>query len=467
MEHWNRHGDGVGGRMQQPWSSWLNDTLNEIRDRRLLRTLRMKIPTLSSMEVRMSRKDFNEWVSDEQQRSLSRTNPGQVGSGGDCHRLPARTVNAHAGNDLEDVTVKLFSSNDYLGLSTHEKVRMSMKNASEKYGSGTRSSAAVAGYTVSHRELENGLAKLKKTEEALLAPTGYAANLAVFSALASNADVDIFSDELNHASIVDGARLAKQSGAGLYIYRHNDMKDLETMLENSSKRRKLIVTDSLFSMDGDYADLKGLSKLKQRFPECLLAVDEAHATLVCGPTGAGVAEEQGVEDSIDIHIGTMSKAFGSIGGYVACHRSWKELLVNRGRAQLFSTALPVPVVEASSAALAVSIEEPWRRTHLMNLWHILGGESQIVPVIVGDESRAVAASTSLLLQGLHVPAIRPPTVPKGTSRLRISLSAAHTREDIEFLRSQLSLLKLDDKRNGYWKSKDYVRPRGSNITSCL
>ena len=214
--------------------------------------------------------------------------------------------------------VSVFASNDYLGLSSHKDVRAAAAWAALEHGCGPRSSALVCGYTDAHAALEAGLAQLKGTEDALLFPTGFAANLAVMGALASSPSCAIFSDELNHASIVDGARLAcKGAGAALHVYRHNDLDHLESLLEQSAAERKLIVSDSLFSMDGDVADVVGLATLRGRYG-AMLCLDEAHATLVYGDEhGGGVAEAQGVDpSSVDLHVGTLSKAFGSHGGFV-------------------------------------------------------------------------------------------------------------------------------------------------------
>jgi 8-amino-7-oxononanoate synthase len=199
-----------------------------------------------------------------------------------------------------------------------------------------------------------------------------------------------------------------------------------------------VVTDSLFSMDGDLADLRGLAALRRRHG-FLLAVDEAHATLVCGPRGGGAAEAAGVGAEVDLHLGTLSKAFGSVGGFLACGAQWKHLFVNRARAQVYSTALPVPAVAAAAAALRAAAEEPWRRERVWALAGELGAAlgvpalSPIIPVVVGSEQAAVTAAARLLRRGFHVPAIRPPTVPAGTSRLRVSLSAAHSGEDVRAL----------------------------------
>lgn len=402
----------------QPWDSWLETKVDALHQRSLFRTLRPTIPGQSAIEVQMRMPDFKAWLSG-------------------IPPLPSHLPILQAREDLQ--TIKLFSLNDYLGLSTHPLVRQATADAAQRCGSGPRSSALVGGYTCHHRDLETALADLKGTEEALLFPTGFAANLAIVSSLAGGGNVAIFSDELNHASLVDGARLARRGGSTLHVYRHNDMAHLETLLTACpSTHRKLIITDSLFSMDGDFADLRALAALRRQH-DCLLAVDEAHATLVCGEHGGGAVEAQGVVDQVDVHVGTLSKAFGCMGGFVACSRQWKDLLVNLGRAQVYSTSLPVPIVAAAQTALRVARDEPWRRRHLWELVGRLGqalgcqAQSPVVPVVLGSEEVTMRACTELLRRGLHVPGIRPPTVPAGTSRLRISLSAAHSTADVDAL----------------------------------
>ncbi|EIE22204.1 PLP-dependent transferase [Coccomyxa subellipsoidea C-169] len=314
----------------------------------------------------------------------------------------------------------------------HAAVRHAAADAAALYGIGPRSSPVGLGYTVLHQELESRLATLKGTEECLLFATGFAANLAVMSALGSSEDAAIFSDELNHASI-----------GQLHIYKHNDMRHLEELLQTCpSSHRKLVVADSVFSMDGDIADFEGLTRLRRRYG-FLLAIDEAHGTLVCGSRGGGAAEAFGVGEEVDLHIGTLSKAVGAHGGFVACQADLKSLLINKGRSYIFSTALPAPVVAAAIAALQVNEQEPDRREHLWRLVRRLGEGlgveacSPIVPLIVGSEAAAVAASAALLERGFYVPAIRPPAVAPGSSRLRITLSAAHTVEDVDDLLAAL------------------------------
>jgi 8-amino-7-oxononanoate synthase len=346
---------------------------------------------------------------------------------------------------VDGVPVTLFSGNDYLGLSGHPEVRKAVAEAALAYGLGPRGSALICGYTEAHACLEEELAQLKGTEAAVLTPTGFAANLCVLQALAGE-DVAIFSDALNHASIVDGCRLAGRSGAWVQVYRHGDASHLDELLAACSRPRRIIVTDAVFSMDGDVAPLAALVAVKRRH-EALLVVDDAHGTLVYGATGAGVAEHFGVSDGVDLHVGTLSKAFGAVGGFVAGSRPWCDWLVNRGRAQIYSTALPLPVVAAARAALRIAASEP---EHRQRLWaHVARvGEALEVPChspiiawVVGSPERALSASRALLEAGLHATAIRPPTVPEGTSRLRLTLSAGHARSDIDTLTEAVSRLR--------------------------
>jgi len=289
-------------------------------------------------------------------------------------------------------------------------------------------------------------------------------------AAAAERKVAVFSDALNHASIIDGIRLAKRPGVDTFIYRHNDMDHLEDLLKLvPSDTMSVVVTDTVFSMDGDVVDLERLVRLKHKY-NFLLIVDEAHATLVFGERGGGVAEALGVEHDIDLHVGTLSKAIGSFGGFIACTAQMKDWIINRGRSFIYSTSLPLPTVCAASAALRAAQEEPWRRKHVWALAHrfrvaveealdngdptssrrtsasggggvggveglgLLGSiHSPIIPVVVGHEENALKLTQALLSHRMHVPTIRPPTVPPGTSRLRVSLSASHTLQDVDHL----------------------------------
>ncbi len=323
----------------------------------------------------------------------------------------------------------LFSSNDYLGLSNHPEVVTAYHEAK---GSGPRGSALICGFTDSHEALQLELAEAKGCEASLLFPTGFAANLGVLTALAAE-DVEFFSDSLNHASIIDGLSLAKRRGAKVTVYPHADMTELETALDQSTAQRKVIVSDGVFSMDGDIAPYAKLVELKARF-DALLVVDDAHGFLVFENGSAGEFSKH-----VDLHIGTLSKAAGAHGGFVAGPQVWIDLLLNRARPFVFSTATPVPVVEAARAAVRVSRQEPMHRESLFRnmdrLSNALDREvaTPIVPVVLNEEARALSAAQGLAQDGFHVIAIRPPTVPEGTSRLRIALSAAHSDAQIDGL----------------------------------
>ena len=347
---------------------------------------------------------------------------------------------------VEGREVTLFSGNDYLGLSGHPAVRRAVSEAALAHGMGPRGSALICGYTSEHAALAAELAALKGVEAALLTPTGFAANLSVMSALASlPGEVAVFSDAFNHASIIDGCRLATRAGATVQIYRHGDAQHLSELLAGCERPRRVIVTDTVFSMDGDLAPLADLVAVKERF-DALLVVDDAHGTLVHGATGAGVAEQLGVSDGVDLHVGTLSKAFGALGGFVAGTTRWCDWVLNRGRAQIYSTALPLPVVAGARAALRAAREEPehrerlWR--HVVRVGEALGlpTASPIFSVVLGEAGAALDASRALLEAGFHATAIRPPTVPAGTSRLRVTVSAAHDEADVGRLLEVMSSL---------------------------
>jgi 8-amino-7-oxononanoate synthase len=313
-----------------------------------------------------------------------------------------------------------FASNDYLGLTTHPAMVAAAHEALDRWGTGAGASRLVVGSRPVHDALEAELAAWKGSEAALLFPTGYAANVGVLTTFGVEG-VRILSDELNHASIVDGARLAR---ASVDVYRHNDLGHLESLLREGG--RCVVVTDSVFSMDGDCADVPALVELCDRWG-ALLVVDEAHDAF--GSWGR-------LPDHV-LRVGTLSKMLGSVGGFVAGPRALVELLVNRARPFIFSTALPPADAAAALAALRVvrSAEGEALRGRLRSFIERVrpGHPSPIVPVVLGEESAALAASAALLEEGIVVPAIRPPTVPVGTSRLRIALSAAHTDADIDHL----------------------------------
>ena len=341
-----------------------------------------------------------------------------------------------------------FGSNDYLGLAADERLAAAARGAIEKYGWGSGASPLITGRSELHAELERKLAEFVGTEAALVFPSGYAANVGTITALAGKDDA-IFSDELNHASIIDGCRL---SGAAVNIYRRPEpMNDLERLLKQGSKfRRRLIVTDSLFSMHGSPALLIQLAKLTADY-DCMLLVDEAHATGVLGENGRGLVELLGAEQGVHVHVGTLSKALGSQGGFVAGQRRLIDWLSNRARPYFFSTAGPAASTAAALAALEIIRLEPDRRQRLRELsillhdrlvkqeFPVVGG-FQIQAVILKEPERVVAAAGALRERGFFVPGIRPPSVPEGESLLRISLTCLHTEEQIERLVEALAVV---------------------------
>ena len=330
--------------------------------------------------------------------------------------------------------VLLMASNDYLGLANDPKVKERAARALLQWGTGSGGSRLTTGSMTLHGELEARLAAFKKMEAALLFNTGYMANVGVITALCGRGDV-IFSDELNHASIIDGCR---QSRAEVVVYRHNDMADLEEKAKWHVGRRGLIVSDSVFSMDGDVVPLAELCRIADAYG-FLSMIDEAHATGVVGETGHGVTELCGCRP--DIVVGTLSKALGSEGGFVCASAQLVEYLVNRARSFIFSTALPAACVAAALACLDILEREPKRvqglRENVAFFCSTLRGlgvaatsESAIVPLIVGDERRATRAAKLLLEQGILVSAIRYPSVARGSARLRATVRADHSREDL-------------------------------------
>ncbi|KAM7491762.1 hypothetical protein LguiA_034683 [Lonicera macranthoides] len=400
----------------------------------------------ASVEVEIAESTFQRWVED-----IPSSGDDLVFSDGE-----------EADNKVGEFPKKfkkllLFSGNDYLGLSSHPAVAKAAAKAVQEHGMGPRGSALICGYTNYHRLLESCLADLKKKEDCLLCPTGFSANMAFMTAVGNvssllSADekplkdksIAIFSDALNHASIIDGIRLAeRQRSVQVFVYRHCDMSHLNGLLSNCTVKKKIVVTDSLFSMDGDFAPMTELVKLRKKHG-FLLVIDDAHGTFVCGKNGGGVAEEFNCETDVDICIGTLSKAAGCHGGFIACSKRWKQLIQSRGRAFIFSTSTPVPVAAAAHAAVMVAKKEKWRRRAIWNRvldFRALTGipiTSPIISLIVGSEEKSLQASRYLLRSGFHVSAIRPPTVPPNLCRLRVTLSAAHTMEDLKKLTTALS-----------------------------
>ncbi|XP_060958445.1 8-amino-7-oxononanoate synthase isoform X1 [Cannabis sativa] len=412
------------------WDYWIEEALSKLHSLQLLRSLRPiylrnepQHPTnttsskssfedefqvfdemhpwdRSSVEIQISDATFQNWVHHISSSGDEADSSGHVladSETGECPRLFKKLL--------------LFSGNDYLGLSSHPTIGKAAAKAALKHGMGPRGSALICGYTNYHRLLESCLADLKKKEDCLLCPTGFAANMAVMvtlgnvsSLLASGSKplqherVAIFSDAFNHASIIDGIRLAqRQSSVEVFIYRHCNMTHLNTLLSSCTLKKKVVVTDSLFSMDGDFAPMTELVKLRKKH-RFLLVIDDAHGTFVCGQNGGGVAEEFNCEKDIDICVGTLSKAVGCHGGFIACSKKWKQLIQSRGRSFIFSTASPVPIVAASHAGVIVARKETWRRKaiweRVQDFRNLTGIPimSHIISLIIGSEEKALEAS---------------------------------------------------------------------------
>jgi len=338
---------------------------------------------------------------------------------------------------LDGEPVLLLCSNNYLGLADHPRVREAAAEAALQLGAGAGASRLISGNMAPHRRLEERLAAFKGYEAALLFGSGYLANLGTISALARRGKV-VFSDELNHASIVDGCRLAR---AETFVYHHGDLDQLAWGLREARGRGALIVTDGVFSMDGDIAPLEELTRLARDYG-CRLMVDDAHATGAVGPGGRGSVAAAGLSGEVDLVVGTLGKALGSYGAYVCASAELSEYLLNTARSFIFSTALPPPVLAAALAALDVLEVEPERVDRLgANAAALRGGlaaeglsaggaPSQIVPLEVGDAKRTMELCERLLERGVFAQGIRPPTVPDGTSRLRFSVMATHEKAEL-------------------------------------
>ncbi|PON56392.1 LL-diaminopimelate aminotransferase [Trema orientale] len=458
------------------WDKWVEEALSKLESLQLLRSLRpiylrtepehpikadapiqdefqvfdeMQQWDRSSVEIQISDATFQNWVN-------------HISSSGDEADCSTHVLADSRTRESPQRYKKLllFSGNDYLGLSSHPTIGKAAAKAAQEHGMGPRGSALICGYTNYHRLLESCLADLKKKEDCLLCPTGFAANMALMvtlgnvgSLLASGTKplkherVAIFSDALNHASIIDGIRLAeRQLSVEVFIYRHCNMTHLNTLLSSCPLTKKVVVTDSLFSMDGDFAPMIELVRLRKKYG-FLLVIDDAHGTFVCGKSGGGVGEEFNCEKDIDICVGTLSKAAGCHGGFIACR-------------QLLYILLPRSYDLA--AAVIVARKETWRRRAIWDRvqdFRTLTGipiSSPIISLIIGSEEKALDASQHLLRSGFHVTAIRPPTVPPNSCRLRVTLTAAHTRNDLERLTNALSCC-LDLKEISVNSSNAYAR----------
>jgi len=358
--------------------------------------------------------------------------------------------------ELDGREITLFAANDYLGLAWHTQVVAAFEETAKTHGVGSGASRLITGTSDLHTELERRIAKFKRTEAAIVFSSGFLANWGTITALARKDDF-IAIDKLNHASIIDAVRA---SGARVRVFPHKNYERLEELLKlGAGYRRRLIVTDSLFSMDGDTANLKELVRLKNLYGAWLM-LDEAHGTGVFGARGAGLAEAEGVEDDIDIRMGTLSKACGTMGGFVAGSETLIDYLRNHARSFIYSTALPPAVMAASIVAIDIVERDLGLRKKLWENVRFLGnamvgaaprgrpensgparglapthvsGTSPIIPIIIGDDQRTMEMSEALLKEGFYVPGIRPPTVARGEARLRLTVSAAHSEEELRGL----------------------------------
>ena len=331
----------------------------------------------------------------------------------------------------------MLSSNSYLGLCNDQRLKQAAMDAMEKYGVGSGGSRLTTGSYEVHKKLEDEIAAFKGAEAALLFNTGYMANVGAISSIAGK-DWVIFSDRFNHASIIDGCRL---SGAEIIIYEHCDASDLETKAQSHRGRRALVVTDGLFSVDGDIAPLPDIVQVAKKY-NMLLMVDDAHATGVLGENGGGTADYFGLQNEIDIQMGTFSKALASEGGFIAGNRGLIDYLANKARSFIFSTALAPATVAVSLRALEIVQAEPrlrqslaansaWFREKLREIgFEIMDFPTPIISIVLGPPDLTVNFSNRLMEKNIFVSAIRPPTVPQGTSRLRINLMATHTVDDL-------------------------------------
>jgi 8-amino-7-oxononanoate synthase len=358
--------------------------------------------------------------------------------------------------EVADRTLLNFSSNDYLGLANEPVLKEAAIRAVERYGAGAGGSRLICGTLAPHQELDETLAAFKGTEAAISFPTGYAAAIGAICALLGKDDFLIL-DKLVHACIVDAARLC---GAKLRVFDHNDLNDLEAKLKwaadrvqspksgvQSRKARTLVVTESVFSMDGDHAPLREMVGLKEQYGAWLM-VDEAHATGLYGPHRRGLVEELGVSDRIEVQMGTLGKALGASGGYICGSRVLIDYLINHARTFIFSTA-PVPAAAAAATAGIRFVQSSAGEERRSKLWQLVfkvsaalnpqpsDHQSAIIPILIGEETKAVEAAAALRDRGIFIPAIRYPTVARGQARLRLTLSAAHTHADLADLLAAL------------------------------
>ena len=360
-----------------------------------------------------------------------------------------RTVESGCGSVLQIDGQSLinFCSNDYLGLAGHKSIAKALQAGADTYGTGSGASHLISGHSAAHQQLEEQLAEFTGRPRALLFSTGYMANMGIINALVGRHDL-VLQDQLNHASLIDGGRLSR---AIFKRYKHNNIEHLQSQLSFNAADRKLIVTDGVFSMDGDLAPLAAISKVAEQ-SNAWLMVDDAHGLGVLGATGAGIVQEHDLSiDQVPILMGTLGKSFGTFGAFVAGSEALIETLIQFARSYIYTTALPPAIACATSASLAIVRQEQWRRDHLNALiqrfrhganalgLQLMDSYTPIQPVIINDDQLVMTVSQQLRAKGFMVGAIRPPTVPKGSGRLRICLSASHTEQQIDQL-----LIALDE-----------------------
>ena len=360
-----------------------------------------------------------------------------------------RTVESGCGSVLQIDGQSLinFCSNDYLGLAGHKSIAKALQAGADTYGTGSGASHLISGHSTAHQQLEEQLAEFTGRPRALLFSTGYMANMGIINALVGRHDL-VLQDQLNHASLIDGGRLSR---AIFKRYKHNNIEHLQSQLSFNAADRKLIVTDGVFSMDGDLAPLAAISKVAEQ-SNAWLMVDDAHGLGVLGATGAGIVQEHDLSiDEVPILMGTLGKSFGTFGAFVAGSEALIETLIQFARSYIYTTALPPAIACATSASLAIVRQEQWRRDHLNALiqrfrhganalgLQLMDSYTPIQPVMINDDQLVMTVSQQLRAKGFMVGAIRPPTVPKGSGRLRICLSASHTEQHIDQL-----LIALDE-----------------------
>lgn len=339
-----------------------------------------------------------------------------------------------------------FCSNDYLGLANHPDVIKAFKQASNKYGVGSGAAHLINGHSIEHQKLEEELAEFTGRDRALLFSTGYMANLGVVNALMQQREDRIFADRLNHASLIDAGLLSK---AKMRRYTHNDINALQTLYKKNSSENTMILSDGVFSMDGDCAPVKQLAKIAKQ-QKAWLMIDDAHGFGTLGTTGAGLLEQESLsQDDVPILMATLGKGIGTAGAFVAGSDDLIEYLIQTARTYIYTTAMPPAIASATRASLTLVQQETWRREKLQSLIHqfkqgaseigitLMPSDTAIQPILVGSTKKAVTLSNQLREKGLLLTAIRPPTIPEGTARLRVTFSANHTEEDVDLLLAHL------------------------------